>query len=257
MQRQQPALSKMKGMKKNDNNILSLRIKQIEFPNPRHRNAKQEQSICERASELRRERGFIVCDSRGQYFSWPGHGDVTKCHDKQYKCHTLRWTNPVPILSGSLHSLIAEKTEHWDFLKCTSPSPGVSGFVNAQCLFTGNDRSNAKTSIQYQLVPCPKSRVPTWDASCLTPRLSQWPILGQMFVCRVCVPGCPSTWYNRTPESRALIHTNRVIQMANLISDSQPRSDPRRWYGFSRRICSAECREERIYLSVVNESSHS
>lgn len=46
MQRQQPALSKMKGMKKNDNNILSLRIKQIEFPNPRHRNAKQEQSIC-------------------------------------------------------------------------------------------------------------------------------------------------------------------------------------------------------------------
>ena len=55
MQRQQPALSKMKGMKKNDNNILSLRIKQIEFPNPRHRNAKQEQSICERVSELRRE----------------------------------------------------------------------------------------------------------------------------------------------------------------------------------------------------------
>ena len=103
---------------------------------------------------------------------------------------------------------------------------------------------------------CPVSQVPTWDASCLTPRLSQWPILGQMFVCRVCVPGCPSTWYNRTPESRALIHTNRVIQMANLISDSQPRSDPRRWYGFSRRICSAECREERIYLSVVNESSH-
>ena len=60
MQRQQPALSKMKGMKKNDNNILSLRIKQIEFPNPRHRNAKQEQSICERASELRREASLFV-----------------------------------------------------------------------------------------------------------------------------------------------------------------------------------------------------
>ena len=61
MQRQQPALSKMKGMKKNDNNILSLRIKQIEFLNPsRHRNAQQEQSICERASELRREASLFV-----------------------------------------------------------------------------------------------------------------------------------------------------------------------------------------------------
>ena len=60
MQRQQPALSKMKGMKKNDNNILSLRIKQIEFRNPRHRNAKQEQSICEQASELRREASLFV-----------------------------------------------------------------------------------------------------------------------------------------------------------------------------------------------------
>ena len=32
---------------------------------------------------------------------------VSRCHDKQYKCHTLRWTNPVPILSGrvSIHWL--------------------------------------------------------------------------------------------------------------------------------------------------------
>ena len=94
-----------------------------------------------------------VSDSRVRYFSWPGHGGVTRCHevsrchDKQYKCPALRWTNPV---QGRFSQAV-----HW-LLKL----PEVLGFVNVQCLDTGNDRSNAKTSIQYQLVPGRESR--TW-----------------------------------------------------------------------------------------------
>lgn len=95
---------------------------------------------------------------------------------------------------------------------------------------------------------CPVSQVPTWDASCL--RLSQWRLLslGQMFGVLVCqLVTAPLTWNNRTPVSRALIHTNRVIQMANLISDSQPRSDPRRWYTAQPPAAALPRRREYIY----------
>ena len=164
---------------------------------------------------------------------------VSRCHDKQYKCHTLRWTNPAAILSGrgSLHSMI----EHWDFLKCTSPRVlewAALSMLSVFSLAMMDQMPRLRFSINL-------SHVPTWDASCLTPRLSQWPILGQMFAVFVCQV-VPLTWYNRTPVSPALIHTNRVIQMANLISGSQPRSDPRRWYDSSRRICS---RGENIVIS--------
>ena len=144
-------------MMKNDNNILSLRIKQIEFHNPpRHRNAQQEveQSICECLNWEERLH-CLESHSRGQYFSWPGHGDVTQCH-----AVTINNTNVTLSQMDKSCPDIARQSPFIDQSTETSwsaLSPGVSGFVNAQCLFTGNDRSNAK--IQNQLVPCPKSRL--------------------------------------------------------------------------------------------------
>lgn len=93
--------------------------------------------------------------SRGQYFSWPGHGDVTQCH-----AVTINNTN---VTLSQMDKSCPDIARQSPFIDCRTEtswsalSPGVSGFVNAQCLFTGNDRSNAK--IQNQLVPCPKSRL--------------------------------------------------------------------------------------------------
>ena len=174
-------------MMKNDNNILSLRIKQIEFLNPpRHRNAQQEveQSICE--SELRREASLFGESLKRPIFllTWSRRCHaVSRCHDKQYKCHTL---SDGQILSRYCQAVSIHWLPHRDFLKCTqSRSERL-----CQCSVSFHWQWSIKC--QDSESTCPVSQVPTWDASCLTPGLSQWPpILGADARC-VCVPGCHS-----------------------------------------------------------------
>ena len=177
-------------MMKNDNNILSLRIKQIEFLNPRHRNAQQEveQSICECLNWEERLH-CLESHSRGQYFSWPGHGDVTQCH-----AVTINNTNVTlsqmdkscPDIARQSPFIDQSTETSWSAL---SPAQSRSERL-CQCSLSFHWQWSIKC--QDSESTCPVSQVPTWDASCLTPGLSQWPpILGADARC-VCVPGCHS-----------------------------------------------------------------
>ena len=60
-----------------------------------------------------------VSDSRVRYFSWPGHGGVTRCH-----AVTINNTN-VPLSGGQIlcrEDLVRQSIDCWNFLKCSALS---------------------------------------------------------------------------------------------------------------------------------------
>ena len=186
-------------MMKNDNNILSLRIKQIEFLNPsppRHRKAQQEveQSICECLNWEAKRLHCLESDWRGQYFCWPGHGDVTQCHGV-----TINNTN-VTLSDGQILSRYCQAES--PFIDCSGewaprlPEVHLTESRSerlCQCSVSFHWQWSIKC--QDSESTCPVSQVPTWDASCLTSRLSQWPAILGADVWRVCVPACHSPAY--------------------------------------------------------------
>ena len=159
-----------------------------------------------------------VSDSRVRYFSWPGHGGVTRCH-----AVTINNTN-VPLSGGQIlcrEDLVRQSIDCWNFLKCSALS-----MFSVSTLVMIDQMPRLQFSINLSRVASPEL------GGFLSPlRLSQWTSY-PWHRCMAAVSASLSawlTWYNHTPVSRALIHTNRVIQMVNLISNSQPRSDPGRW----------------------------